>query len=138
MNIAAEKRLSAEELMEPYRLQIERALKYTRGTHIWADLVKGVRDAEMHFWPAEKSFLITEIMVFPQKRSLHVFLAGGDLDEIMEMRPSVEDFARRLECDFVTLAGRLGWKKVLSDNGYEASWTYMAKDVSSGKRRTKS
>ena len=31
---------------------------------------------------------------FPNKRYLHVFLAGGDLDEIKAMNPDLEDFAK--------------------------------------------
>ena len=39
--------------------------------------------------------MITEFHDFPNKRYLHVFLAGGDLDEIKAMNPDLEDFAKK-------------------------------------------
>jgi len=121
------------EVMDPFREQIEAALKYAHGTHIWEDLVEAVGKQDLQFWPAEKSFLLTEIVQYPRKRLLHVFLAGGSLEEIERMEPSLATFAERLDCDFISLAGRPGWKKVLDKHGYAPAWTYMIKELPNGR-----
>lgn len=119
-----------EKIMEPLRFVIERALKYTRGTHRYGDLVEGIRSGEFQYWPAKESFVITEFLNFPQRRALNLFLSGGSLDEILKMGPALESFARVTNCDMVILGGRRGWKKVIEKHGFEESWTMFAKNLS--------
>ena len=98
---------------------IEAALEYSGGTHLYEDVVTAVVEGKMQLWPAEKSCWVTEITVYPRKKVLHVFLAGGDLDEIMGMHESVVQWAKNQGCEGMTLTGRKGWVKALKDNGWK-------------------
>ena len=115
--------------LKPYKKLIEKALKYNPGTHTYEDVVNGISNQSMIFWPGKESFIITELNKFPQKRSLHLFLSAGNLDELGKMRPAIEDFASKAKCDFITIAGRPGWERLGKKFGYKAVWTYLFKEI---------
>jgi hypothetical protein len=112
------------------RIQIESALEYSGGTHGFDDIADGVQDGRFQLWPGIKSVVITEIIVYPRLKDLHYFLAGGDLDELKQMRPYIERWGKDLGCTRVSLAGRKGWYKTfLRDEGYEPKWFIMSKEL---------
>ena len=92
---------------------IEAALEYSGGTHDYMDVVDGVFSGRFQLWPAPRGCLVTEIVVYPKKKVLHVFLAGGELDQILDVEESLRQFGQMHGCDSMTLAGRPGWKKAL-------------------------
>lgn len=111
---------------KPY---LDAALEYTKGTHsinnIWDGVVKG----DFQFWPGEKSAIITEIQLYPNKRVLHVFLAGGDLDELLEMEKSVEVYAKTIGCNSMSISGRRGWVRIFENDGWKEVCTTIAKEL---------
>lgn len=112
------------------REPIESALKYSAGTHTIEDVAQGVSDGRFQIWNHHNSAVITEIIVYPQVKVLHYFLAGGNLDELKSMRPVIESWAKQLGCVRVTLAGRKGWEKTfLKDEGYEPKWFMLSKEL---------
>lgn len=122
---------NAYEAMLPYRDMLESALAFSGGTHKFDDLAWLVQQGEMQFWPAQRSCAVTQIVSYPQMRTLHVFLAAGDLMEIKDMDETFLDFARKLECRHITLTGRKGWTRALADIGFETVHVTMAKEVKS-------
>jgi hypothetical protein len=116
--------------LDRLRIQIESALEYSGGTHGFDDIADGVQDGRFQLWPGIKSVVITEIIVYPRLKDLHYFLAGGDLDELKQMRPYIERWGKDLGCTRVSLAGRKGWYKTfLRDEGYEPKWFIMSKEL---------
>lgn len=100
------------------------------GTHNLDDVLAMVLADDAQFWPGERSAVITEILTLPKVRALHVWLAGGDMDELIEnMLPVIEDFARRAGCDRFSVAGRHGWERVLKNKGFEPAWRVVAKEL---------
>lgn len=97
---------------------LEPALKYTNGTHDYIHLVEGVLTGQFHVWPTENSAIVTEFHNFPKERHLHIFLAGGDLEEIKQLHDNVVQFAEAAGCQALTLTGRPGWVKALGDLGF--------------------
>jgi hypothetical protein len=57
---------------------------------------------------------------------MHLFLAGGDLDELKGMVPMWQSWARFNNCSKVTLAGRRGWERALKDQGWKADLVYLS------------
>lgn len=96
-------------------------------THTLNDICKGVVEGRYQFWPAEDAAIITEILDYPKARHLHGFLAGGSLDRIRHMIPSLEDFARQNGCTACTINGRPGWSRALADMGYVKGLMMTAK-----------
>lgn len=58
--------------------------------------------------------MVTEIV----GDAIHVWLGGGDLTELLEMRPLVERAGIEWGCKRATIDGRLGWVRVLKPYGY--------------------
>ena len=102
------------------RPYIDAALNETgvgRATHTFEDIVEGVSKGLFRFWPGEQSCMITELITYPKRRGVHVFLAGGDLDEILEMEKDLTQWAKSIGADHMSLSGRAGWTRVLKDAG---------------------
>jgi hypothetical protein len=110
---------------------IEAAISYGGGSHTFKDVVDGILTNKMQFWPSEKGCIVTEIIQYPQTRNLHIFLAGGDLEQILDYNDSLKEYASLQGCDAVTLAGRPGWKKVLKDLGYEQQFIVLKQRIDS-------
>lgn len=111
---------------------IEDALRYANGTHTIEDIEVAIASKAMQFWPGQQSAVITEIHVYPRKKALHYFLAGGNLEELSRMRPFIELWAHQIQCTHITLAGRRGWLRTfLADEGYKEQWTVMSKELKS-------
>ena len=107
---------------------IEAALEYSGGTHEFEDIVIGIYEQRMQLWPAENSCLVTELVNYPRKRVLHVFLGGGNLEEIMGMHSDVIKWAKLQGCSGMTMTGRLGWKKPLAEHGWKTVHQSYAKE----------
>jgi len=89
-------------------------------THTMGDIIAGIERGAFHFWPGQKSAAITEVYQYPRARYLNIFLAGGDLDELLSMVPLFKSWGEHLGCTELVLAGRPGWEKVLK------GWTRRA------------
>lgn len=111
---------------------IEAALEHSGGTHTFDDIVGAVYAGQMQFWPAESACAVTEIVNFPRRKVLHIFLAGGEMQEIVDMDGPAADFAKANGCTAMTIAGRRGWKKILAEKGYEESYTALIKEINCG------
>lgn len=96
------------------------ALEYAGETHRFRDLLVGVGHGLYQYWPGDISAVLTELVTYPTGRvECNIFLAGGDLDELVEeMLPEIEAWARRKGCTGITVSGRKGWARVLKDHGY--------------------
>ena len=71
--------------------------------------------------------------MYPNKKILHVFLAGGDnghgIDQITDMHDSAVEFAKRENCQGMSVSGRAGWKKILASRGWEQKFVTLAKEL---------
>lgn len=122
--------MSELEEFERLRHHVAAALEYSGGTHKVEDIAEGIRREQFQLWPGRNSVVVTEIIVYPQLKDLHYFLAGGDLDELRMMRPIIESWGKEIGCSRVSLAGRKGWERTfLKGEGYEPKWFIMCKDL---------
>lgn len=108
---------------------IEAALAYSGGTHTFKNVSDSILSGTMQLWPADKACAVTEIVLYPSKKVLHVFLAGGEMDQIIDMQKSAEIWGRNQGCTSMTIAGRSGWKRVLAKHGYEEKFVTLAKEL---------
>lgn len=112
------------------RKYIEDALEYSGGTHTFDDVAAGVLSGDFQLWHKDNSAIVTEIVVYPRLKDLHFFLAGGNLDELQQMTPIIEDWGKSVGCTRVSLAGRKGWQRTfLKDRGYEPQWQILSKEL---------
>ena len=102
------------------------ALDRCGGTHEWADVVLGVHTTAMQLWANERAAAITEIVKYPRKTVLNVFLAGGELGQAMEMLESAKVWGVAQGCDAISMSGRRGWLKPLGAEGWKEAFTTMS------------
>lgn len=105
------------------------ALEYADDTHDIEDIWEGVQEGRYQFWPGKESAIITEFHVYPKKRSLHVFLAGGKLDELLDMWDSMEIYAKATGCASLSVSGRKGWMRALESRGAKYLCTTVVKEL---------
>lgn len=89
------------------------ALDRSDGAYSWSDVVAEIKAGTMQLWPAERGAAVTQILDCPQKRILHVFLAGGELDQLRDMIDSAAEWGRACGCSEMQMTGRAGWRRRL-------------------------
>ena len=111
---------------------IQSALNKGGDTHNFKDVVDGVLQGKMQLWLGANGCAVTEIVVYPNKKVLHVFLAGGDqgqgIEQITDMHDDAMAFGKQQGCDGMTVTGRRGWKKVLQSRGWTEQFTTLLKE----------
>ena len=110
--------MNLEDELERCRPWLEAALKHSGGTHVFDDIVAGIRKGTMQLWPTPRGCLLTEKVCYPRKKVLNIFLGGGDLDQILDMNDDVIKFAKLEGCTALTMTGRKGWVKPLLKDGW--------------------
>lgn len=108
---------------------IEAALEYCNGTYLWEDVVQNIAEEKMQFWPAPRGCMVTEIVVYPRKKVLNIFLAGGELDQLVDMYDDMNAWAKAQGCTGGTMTGRVGWKKVLEPMGWKLMHSHYVKEA---------
>ena len=89
------------------------ALEYGNGTHSLEDVAMALNKDEMQFWPGINTAIVTEIITYPRLKAIHVFLAAGDMYEVVRILPYIEKHGKMEGCTQMTMSGRKGWEKVM-------------------------
>lgn len=105
------------------------ALEYSGGTHLFEDIAAGIASGHMQLWPAPDGCLVTEIVVFPRKKVLNVFLGGGKLRQLTDMHDDVAAWARAQGCEAATINGRPGWQRVYRSRGWQPLHMTLTKEL---------
>lgn len=116
-------------MIDDCRKFLEPALAYSGGTHEWVDVVNGVCSGRMQLWPSPDAAAVTEIIKYPRKMVLNVFIAGGNMERLVDMLESAKAWGHAQGCDAIAMSGRRGWLKVLGKEGWEEQFTTMTSDI---------
>jgi hypothetical protein len=109
---------------------LDAALAHAGRTHRLEDVRALVEAGEAQLWASEHAAMVTVIEEDPLERRLLIWLAGGDLDDLVRsLRPQAEDWARRQGCRRVVVIGRAGWERALAPEGYAPLARIIAKDL---------
>ena len=116
-------------IIDANRPHIEAALEYSGGTHEFEDVKQAILEGRMQLWPAPNSCAVTEIAEYARKKVINVFLAAGEMDEVLAGFDSVAEWARRQGCHSMTISGRKGWTRVLDKSGFKPLFVVMEKEL---------
>lgn len=105
---------------------IEGALRRGTGTHTFDDIALGVLAGRYQLFTRPGAAAVTEVIEYPRRRELNMFLVGGDLRVILDAEPDFVRHAREIGADAITLTGRRGWARVLD---WPESQLVMRKEV---------
>ena len=100
---------------KPY---IEEAIE-TQDSYTIKDVEDKISNGLFHLWAGKESALVTEFVIFPNHKVLNLLFCGGDYNELTEMLPSIEAFAKAAECKRLYGGGRKGWSRKLKHLGFE-------------------
>lgn len=103
------------------------ALRYAHGTHTIEDVEAGLESGALGLLAGERSALVVEVVTYPRKRILNVFLAGGDMDDVKAWNDPLAKLAKGHDCSDITLAGRRGWVRALKDIGWSEVCTTVGR-----------
>jgi hypothetical protein len=114
-----------------YQKQIEAALAYSGDTHTYADVMRMVDEGRLQLWPGVNSVVVTEIIEYPQKKTLHFFIAGGNIAELEAMYPLIIEWGLIQGCNAASLVGRPGWTRsfLSRKEGWHDGLVVMQKDL---------
>lgn len=116
--------------LEAARPFLQKALDLAGNTHTLEDVQQGIDAGHLVFWPGVNSAIITEIIEYPQKRTLHFFLAGGNLAELEAMYPAIQEWGREQGCTAASTVGRPGWERTfLKREGWTPRAVFMTKEL---------
>jgi hypothetical protein len=91
------------------------------------DVEREIRARRATFWPLEHSAGVTQVQTRPSGRVLLIWMAGGELDELLCHLPAMENFARVHECTSIEVNGRPGWERVMS--GYRKHAVVLVREI---------
>lgn len=115
-----------------HRPELEAALAYGDGTHTYDDVRAMIERGDAQFWPGPASCIVTEVIGFPRRKILNLFLAGGKIDELHAMLPLVLAWGTAQGCDGARLAGRRGWGRTfLRHEGWAEAAVVYSSDLHS-------
>ena len=106
---------------------IDAALTYSGGTHSSIDVLDAIKQGKAQFFPLENSVIVTEIVDYPKKSVCRIWLAGGEMDELIEAEKELVTWARNHGCSGMEIIGRKGWERQLKD--YSAASTVLIKEI---------
>lgn len=95
----------------------------------WAEVEADVLGGKAQLWPGDAAAMVTKVLEDQTGRVLHVWLGGGDLEELLRLQPAVAAWGRSMGCNRATIEGRAGWGKVLKANGWAASFTVFSRPL---------
>ena len=112
---------------------LNRVKEHSEGEAEPDDFLEPLTHGHMQLWIATEdkqmhSAMITQIIVYPQKKVLRVIsIAGSDFRRLYEFNDMVESFAIKTGCSGMELWGRRGWKTLLPD--WESNYIVYSKDL---------
>lgn len=108
---------------------IDKAAKYTYGRYTASNIYDMVKEGDYQLWVAFegdvfKAAVVTNIMVYPQKKMLGMQFCGGeDINSwIKPMIALLKKFAKDVGCEGLESTARPGWAKIFKNDGYRANW----------------
>jgi hypothetical protein len=108
------------------RKWIINALRYAHNSHTYEQVIDIVKRGDAQLWALKDSAIVTEIIDYPQRRTLRFWLAGGNLKTLLEVEPKIRKWSILYRCEAVEIIGRKGWEKVMKD--YEPTAIVLVKE----------
>lgn len=125
----AEKTIELLNEIMRWRDGIEAALAYANGSHSFDDVVKKILTGEVHFFSYPECFTIMQIIIYPQHKNYHCFLAGGNQQALDAVRDEMLANAKALNCKHLSISGRHGWVRRLSTRGWKHVYSTMYLEI---------
>lgn len=98
-------------------------------------VLRNIATGHAQLWPAPRGCFVTELVQHQKRLGIRAWLAGGELDQLMDMIPDIAAWARAQGCTFAEFDGRLGWEKPLKARGWKKRSVTMELDLEANNGR---
>lgn len=115
--------------LRKWQAVIEAALKHSDNSHTFDDVCARVLSGDLDMYALPNSVMLCEYVELPGFTQYHVYLGGGNLEEILAYHPTMEAHARKRGCKYLSMTGRLGWKKPLLNHGWTHKLSIYKKEI---------
>lgn len=119
-------------VLEKFEDKINDALAYGGGAHSYDDVCADVLSGKLLLINNDDAAVFVEIVDYTNYKAFHVFVAVGELSAVLELEKDLPDLAKACGCSKLSLAGRKGWVRTLTQLGWRQSLVIMTKDVDNG------
>lgn len=100
---------------------IEKAIEY-QDSYTIDDVEAKIGNGIALLWPGKETAIVTEFVVFPNKKVLHILCIAGKYEEVEEIYKSIENYAREMGIDKITGSGLKGWLRKVKHLGFKQEY----------------
>jgi hypothetical protein len=119
---------TAREIWATRLEQIERALVQGLDPMPISGVTEMLEQGNAQAWFADNSTAVTTLVERGDTRVCEIWLAGGELAELVDMKNSdIEPWAKNMGASRMLIIGRKGWEKALPD--YRYAHTSLVKEL---------
>lgn len=104
---------------------IEKALEYGGSTHSVDDVVERITSGKAVLFTEDDALILAEVRDYPEKRVLNIWMAVGELQDVLDLADKVMEWGRACGCTLAMFTGRQGWQRALRDRGWESTRVEM-------------
>lgn len=112
-----------------WKEKIEVALDHGANTHTFDDVCTMVMENRLALFLYPEAFSLMEIVHYPQFSVFHCFIAGGEMQAVLDIEKELMPVAKSLGCAYLSFSGREGWVRVHKANGWTPVCTTLYKEV---------
>jgi hypothetical protein len=112
-----------------WRPMMEKILRQHRNYTSVEEVYNRCMALQLFFFDNANSFAVIDTVFEKNLTSLHIVLAGGDLDALLELELIVTKFGKELGAKRYTLIGRKGFARALKNHGWKAPFVYLEKEI---------
>lgn len=99
--------------------ELRRAIAAAGDLWTLADLVELAREGRIQVWHDGGAVVMTDVVDFPRKRIVRVFLVAGRMAGVRRLARQVEAFAVASEADAMVAEGRAAWERIGAPMGWQ-------------------
>ncbi len=117
------------QVLKKFRVVIEEALAHADNSHSFDHICERIIAGDLLLYPLDNAILLCEVSEAPNFKTFHVYLGGGDLQEMLDAQGMIENEGRLFDCKYVSMTGRLGWKPHFEQRGWKHRLSIYKKEL---------
>lgn len=104
---------------EDWKPFIQSAIEREDLRYTLEEIEERISNHAYQLWSGKESAIITQVLSSEGKNVLNILLCGGNMEELLDGLPQLEQFAKFFNCSSIIGGGRKGWIKVLKEHGFK-------------------
>lgn len=108
---------------------VERILERSGGLYSIADVLERVQSGDMQSFSINNSWVVTQVIDFPQRKIIDIVFAMGKLAEVESLEAQIIEFGRKHGASLIITNGRKGWHKSANRHGWRDIASVFVKDI---------